>query len=213
MAAVHCGGPRVGCRQQFVVSALRSSDQLRVANLYAGKPFAFDGEAQFIGSVLAQHASVAMSASASDANWRTAIDGRDAIEQAKGLLMQRRGATGLHAFKMLVTASQEANVKLVEVARWLVEQHDSGAIPELTPSSGTSSWATAAELHRMISSPRRWRSTSSRTGRSPMTSRRRRSSHCLPQPGRTDMVRRSLMRSVGKQSSVLEGGSLRPESA
>ena len=97
-------------------------------NLYADQPFVFDEESQFVGSVLAQHASVAMAASEADGHWRTAIDSRDLIGQAKGLLMQRNGVTGLHAFTMLVTVSQQQNMKLVDVARWLVERHNSSAI-------------------------------------------------------------------------------------
>ena len=43
--------------------------------------------------------------------------------------MQRNGVSGLHAFQMLSHTSQEANMKLVDVARWLVDQHESTAVP------------------------------------------------------------------------------------
>jgi len=103
-------------------------------NLYASKASAYDDESEVIGSVLAQHASIAMAASTADAQWRLAIDTRDVIGQAKGLLMQRNGVSGMHAFNMLVKVSQDGNIKLVDVARWLVEQHESTAIPSPPPS-------------------------------------------------------------------------------
>ena len=104
-------------------------------NLYGSEPSVFDDESQFIGSVLAQHASVAMAASASARQLHAAIDSRDLIGQAKGLLMQRNGVTGLHAFKMILSVSQDKNIKLVDVARWLVETHDASAVPAPEPRS------------------------------------------------------------------------------
>ena len=104
-------------------------------NLYGSEPFIFDVESQFIGRVLAQHASVAMAASTLDSQFHAAIDRRDLIGQAKGLLMERNGVTGLQAFKMLVSASQDNNVKLVDVARWLVETHDASAVSAPEPRS------------------------------------------------------------------------------
>ncbi|WP_199253624.1 GAF and ANTAR domain-containing protein [Mycolicibacterium mengxianglii] len=99
---------------------------LGALNLYGAKAGVFDDESIFAGEVLAQHASVAMAGDAAEAQFQRAIDSRDVIGQAKGLLMQRNGVDGLHAFRMLTKASQETNVKLVEVARWLVQNHESG---------------------------------------------------------------------------------------
>jgi|GEM_PF-5291490 len=39
--------------------------------------------------------------------------------------MQRNGVSGLQAFKMLARASQNTNRTLVDVARWLVHNHES----------------------------------------------------------------------------------------
>lgn len=95
-------------------------------NLYGDAPNAFDDESIFYGEVLAQHASVALAGAAAATQFQRAIDSRDIIGQAKGLLMQRNNVDGLQAFRMLTEASQETNVKLVEVARWLVTNHESG---------------------------------------------------------------------------------------
>nr|WP_281376622.1 ANTAR domain-containing protein [Actinomycetospora corticicola] len=50
-----------------------------------------------------------------------AVCSRDLIGQAKGVLMQRDGIGPDVAFDRLVAASQHTNLKLLEVARWLVE--------------------------------------------------------------------------------------------
>jgi AmiR/NasT family two-component response regulator len=39
--------------------------------------------------------------------------------------MQRDNLTGLQAFSLLTRASQQTNIKLVDVARWLVTEHES----------------------------------------------------------------------------------------
>jgi AmiR/NasT family two-component response regulator len=51
---------------------------------------------------------------------------RDIIGQAKGMLMQRQKLSGVQAFGLLIRASQQTNMKLVDIARWLVAQHESG---------------------------------------------------------------------------------------
>nr|WP_233223337.1 ANTAR domain-containing protein [Amycolatopsis sp. CA-128772] len=43
---------------------------------------------------------------------RKAIDGRDVIGRAKGIIMVRRGASADEAFDILRRASQDLNVKL-----------------------------------------------------------------------------------------------------
>ena len=40
--------------------------------------------------------------------------------------MQRNNLTGVQAFAMLTRASQDVNMKLADVARWLVEEHERG---------------------------------------------------------------------------------------
>jgi hypothetical protein len=51
-----------------------------------------------------------------------AVAGRDIIGQAKGILMHHGNLTGIQAFNVLIQASQQTNRKLVDVARWLVNE-------------------------------------------------------------------------------------------
>ena len=54
--------------------------------------------------------------------FRTALDSRDVIGQAKGILMERRGLPADQAFDVLRRASQDLNVKLRDVAATLAER-------------------------------------------------------------------------------------------
>jgi GAF domain-containing protein len=60
------------------------------------------------------------------ANLYTAMASRAIIEQAKGILMERRKVSADEAFTVLARASQNANVKLRHVAEGLV---NTGALP------------------------------------------------------------------------------------
>jgi transcriptional regulator with GAF, ATPase, and Fis domain len=110
--------------QLFVVGT-----NLGALNLYGDHAGAFTAESEAIGEVLAQHASVALMAAESEHQFESALESRDLIGQAKGLLMQRNNISALHAFRLLVEASQEANMKLADVARWLTDQHESQISP------------------------------------------------------------------------------------
>ena len=60
-----------------------------------------------------------------------AVDSRDLIGQAKGLLRERFKVDDEGAFQMLVKSSQETNMKLTAVAQWLLDNADtSGSRPE-----------------------------------------------------------------------------------
>ncbi|MBB3676023.1 GAF and ANTAR domain-containing protein [Modestobacter versicolor] len=91
-------------------------DNLGALNLYAGHPDAFDEEAETVGQVFASHAAIALSAARQERNLRAAIDRRDLIGQAKGILMERHRLTAVQAFAVLVEASSTTNRKLFDVA-------------------------------------------------------------------------------------------------
>lgn len=73
-------------------------------------------------SLVLAHLRAAEVAELRTAQMRRAIDSRDVIGQAKGILMSRRGISADEAFALLRQTSQDLNVKLVEVATRLV--HD-----------------------------------------------------------------------------------------
>ena len=81
--------------------------------------------------LLATHASLALatteavtSAKLREAQLHRAIDSRDVIGQAKGILMGRRNISADEAFDILRASSQNLNVRLAEVAKVLAAQPD-----------------------------------------------------------------------------------------
>jgi GAF domain-containing protein len=99
-----------------------SEDTLGALNLYSSAPDAFDAESQHVGELLAVHAAIALGSSQQESNLRAALNTRDVIGMAKGILMERHRVDGDRAFTILVDASQRSQLKLHEVARWLVDE-------------------------------------------------------------------------------------------
>ncbi|MDT7741916.1 MAG: hypothetical protein QOE59_994 [Actinomycetota bacterium] len=100
---------------------------LGVLTLYTSSQVAPRGRALAAG--LATQATVALFGAQRIAGLSRAVLTRDVIGQAKGILMQRDGVDDEGAFALLVEASQTANIKLVDVAAWLVGQARGPAAP------------------------------------------------------------------------------------
>jgi GAF domain-containing protein len=114
-----------GMRSMLSFQLFVRSENLGALNLYSDEPGAFSEDSFLIGEILAQHAAVAMIGAAAETQFENALATRDVIGQAKGMLMQRDNLTGLQAFSLLTRASQQTNIKLSDVARWLVNEHES----------------------------------------------------------------------------------------
>ena len=97
-------------------------DTLGALNLYSKAASAFGEESRTVGLVFAAHAAVALSSAIHDEQMEEALQSRDLIGQAKGILMAREGITADQAFDMLRRASQRLNVKLRDVAGGIVER-------------------------------------------------------------------------------------------
>lgn len=93
---------------------------LGALNLYSSKKDAFDQQTVEEGRLFASHAAVALVGAQTEAQLHQALKNRDAIGMAKGILMERHNIDEAPAFTLLVEASQNANLKLHEVAAWLV---------------------------------------------------------------------------------------------
>ncbi|MEZ0492096.1 GAF and ANTAR domain-containing protein [Kineococcus sp. TBRC 1896] len=99
------------CFQLYV-----DGDNLGALNLLSPQGFAFDDESEDIGAVLASHAAVAVADAQDLANVRVALDSRDLIGQAKGILMAHHRLTADQAFAVLARFSQDTNRRLRDVA-------------------------------------------------------------------------------------------------
>jgi hypothetical protein len=106
---------------------------LRAAlNLYSTTPDAFDANARILAGLFGVQAAMLLYGSRQATLLQRAVDSRDLIGQAKGILMERFGVGEEAAFQMLVKSSQDTNMKLTAVARWLTES--TGADRATTPS-------------------------------------------------------------------------------
>jgi GAF domain-containing protein len=89
-------------------------------SLYAESPRAFKDVTESVARVLAVLAAITLSESRGRSNLQRALESRDLIGQAKGIIMQARRVTADEAFALLVRRSQETNTKLVDVAEAVV---------------------------------------------------------------------------------------------
>ncbi len=90
-------------------------------NLYAAEPHAFDEESRAIALAFAAHAAIALAAAQREQHLRTAVESRQMIGQAVGMLMERHSLAPGPAFDLLVKASQRSSRKLRDVAARVVE--------------------------------------------------------------------------------------------
>lgn len=99
-------------------------------NVYSREPYGLDGTDRDQVLLLATHASLAVARTAAvtqaqlrEEHLRQAIDSRDVIGQAKGIIMSRRGVSADEAFDILRRTSQQLNVKLAQLAETLTTRH------------------------------------------------------------------------------------------
>ena len=105
-------------------------------NIYMREPHsitAFDRHATLL---LATHAALALAhvhaaelANLHTVQFEQALQSRDIIGQAKGILMNRQGITADEAFDLLRRTSQDLNVKLVDLATTVANRHEEFDLP------------------------------------------------------------------------------------
>lgn len=91
-------------------------------NLYADQVGVFDLAGRTTAALFADQAAIALHGAEHAAALDRALASRDVIGQAKGILIGRHHLTAEDAFRMLVEASQHANLKLRDVADWLISE-------------------------------------------------------------------------------------------
>ncbi|MEJ2864335.1 GAF and ANTAR domain-containing protein [Actinomycetospora flava] len=95
-------------------------------NLYADAPHRFTTRDELLAALFADQAAIALTGARRTGQLNTALVSRDVIGRAKGILMERFRLDDERAFRMLVDASQHTNVKLSDVAEWLVSDAEAG---------------------------------------------------------------------------------------
>ena len=87
-----------------------------VLNIYAGHPAAFDAAAELVIPVFAARAAIAAAYADKVTHLHRAIESRQVIGQAVGILMERHRLSPQQAFDNMVTISQQSHIKLRELA-------------------------------------------------------------------------------------------------
>jgi transcriptional regulator with GAF, ATPase, and Fis domain len=111
-----------GIRSMLSYRLFVSDTTLGALNLYSTLLDAFSDQTEEDGSVFASHAAIALAGAQTEADLNVAIETRDVIGMAKGLLMHRHDLDPVQAFRMLVEVSQTTNVKVHQIATLLVER-------------------------------------------------------------------------------------------
>lgn len=105
-----------GARSMLAFQLFVKGDNLGALNLYGDDINVFDDESEQVGLLVGAHAAVAFSDAQEISQLTQALDTRDLIGQAKGILMERFKISSQQAFQILVRASSETNLKLRDVA-------------------------------------------------------------------------------------------------
>jgi GAF domain-containing protein len=112
----------LGVRSVLAVPLLLGGDSPTVGMLgvYSLTPDGFDADDEAIAHILARRASVAV-AVARQEEALAAVDARELVGQATGILMERYGLDSDRAFELLKRHCQETNTKLRDVSQELVD--------------------------------------------------------------------------------------------
>jgi transcriptional regulator with GAF, ATPase, and Fis domain len=100
-------------------------------NLYSKAVYAYDDDQVITATIYAAHASSAIAATSKVEQLNTGMQTRHMIGMAQGLLMHRYGLNEEQAFKFLARISQDANVKLRDVAAKVIAEakNNAGRLP------------------------------------------------------------------------------------
>lgn len=117
-----------------------SGDVVGGLNLYGRRPGSFDEGSVVLGQMFVSHAAVAITnaelhsaARVMVSQIQEALESRDVIGAAKGILMEREAVTSDEAFEMLRSVSQNSNIKLRDVAAALVAKEEKRLSREQDP--------------------------------------------------------------------------------
>ncbi len=114
----------LGVRSMLSVQLFVQEEDLGALNISSTEVGAFTDESEHVALLIASHASVAIDGAQRERQLRSAMDTRDVIGKAIGILMERHGLTAETAFDALTRLSQHRNRKLSEIAATLVSTHE-----------------------------------------------------------------------------------------
>jgi GAF domain-containing protein len=114
----------VACTGVHSAMSMRLHDDhgaLGTLNLYARAKDAFDDQDRGVAPIFAAHAAIALRAAQHHRHLIAAIETRDIIGQAKGIIMAREGVDDTGAFEILRDGSNHLQCKLRDLAHQIVD--------------------------------------------------------------------------------------------
>jgi GAF domain-containing protein len=117
----------LGVRSMVSTRLFIREDTMGSLNFYSLAPHTFGQEALMYGQVFSSHVAVALKAAITESGLASALETRDIIGQAKGVVMAREALGADAAFEVLRQRSQELNVPLRSLAEDVAR---TGAVPE-----------------------------------------------------------------------------------
>jgi GAF domain-containing protein len=112
---------KLGLRSALSFKLYTTQRNAGALNIFGFQPNAFDSDDEGVGFVLAAHAAAAILASRQGEQLQSALSSRDTIGQAKGIIMERFNVDAVRAFEMMRELSQTENVKLVDIAKQVID--------------------------------------------------------------------------------------------
>lgn len=119
----------LGVQSMVCVPLYLDRERLGSLSLYSSRSSAFNRQHERLAALFATHAALALAEARRLEHVRTALNSRQLIGQATGILMERHRLTGDAAFAKLVKTSQDTNRKVAAVAEHLIE---TGELPDRT---------------------------------------------------------------------------------
>ena len=111
-----------GVRSQMAVRLYLDNDTLGGINFYSTVSDEVTADAQALARLFATHAAIALSHAHERDSLKQAVQSRQVIGQALGIVMERYQLPEDRAFAFLVRASSHTNIKLRDIAQTLVDQ-------------------------------------------------------------------------------------------
>ncbi|WP_329261029.1 GAF and ANTAR domain-containing protein [Actinoallomurus sp. NBC_01490] len=112
---------KLGIRSILGFKLFTGEETLGALNLYSTQPRAFTARSEETGWLLASHSAVALASARSEAHLQAEIPVRQGVGEAIGMLMERHGLSEDEAFAALAKAAREQNIKVSQVARYVIE--------------------------------------------------------------------------------------------
>jgi GAF domain-containing protein len=113
-----------GLRSQLAVPLVAWDTRLGGLNMYSTDAEGIDDTAVDMAQMFGVHAGIALGRARREDQLSEAMFTRQTIGQAIGIIMVRYDIDSEHAFQFLVRASTTSNIKLRDIAREVVEEHN-----------------------------------------------------------------------------------------